>query len=251
MRRQLIIAGFTVLAAGVLLLAIIMTGKAARNVLRDADRYQIPFSRIDTPSPPGLEREAFLGEIRYYGEFPETVSVLDDSLPERLRTAAARHPWVERVDAVELGPGRRVRMAITFRTPVLAVVTDEGGRAVRAVDARAILLPRGADTLTLPHFKVKGSAGTAGKPWEDPLVVTAATVAGQLHSHQDQLKLTEFRMVGDQLRLRRGDAPNAPEVIWGRGDDSEPPPARKLQNLREQAHRLQESGGAVIDLRRD
>jgi len=246
-RRQLIIAGFTVLAAGILLFAIIMTGKAARNAMRDADRYQIPFTRIECETPPGLDREAFLGEVRYYGEFPESVSVVDDTLPPRLSEALVRHPWVERVEKVELGPGKRVRAAVTFRTPVLAVVTE----TIRAVDARGVLLPRGADTLNLPHLRTPSPPGASGRPWGDPRVESVAAVAGLLHAHQSQLKLVDVRFVGDQLRLRRGDAPGAAEVIWGAGDDSEPPPALKLARLLDQAKRLDEPGGVVIDLRRE
>lgn len=238
------------LAAGVMLLAIIVLGKAARNVLRDADRYQLPFAAMDCPAPPGLDRAAFLGEVRYAGQLPETVSVLDDTLPPRLRDAFARHPWVARVESVEVGPGRRVRVALTFRVPVMAVVADGGTRTVRAVDAAGVLLPRGAATLDLPHLRAGPATGAAGKPWGDPRVEAAAAVAGHLHPHQPQLRLSEFRYEGDQLRLRRGAAGNAPEVIWGARDQG-PTPARKVERLLELANRLDEPGGPVIDLRQE
>src|SRR5262245_27078557 len=121
-----------------------IAGKLARNALSSDERYQYPFKAIECSNPPGLEREAFLGEVRYLGEFPEAVPLLDDALPSQLAAAFAKHPWVERVDKVDIGPGRRLAVRLTFRTPMIGV---RHAGAMRAVDAHGILLPRGADTL--------------------------------------------------------------------------------------------------------
>ena len=137
MRRQLIIAGFTVLICGLLLGGLMIVAKLARNALRTDERYQYPFKAIECPAPPGLEREAFLGEVRYLGELSESVPLLDESLPNRHAGAFARHPWVERVDKVEIGPSRRIAVRLTFRTPVLGVM--QGGQVIRAVDAHGVL----------------------------------------------------------------------------------------------------------------
>src|SRR5262249_45926022 len=153
------------------------------------------------PAPPGLEREAFLGEVRYLGEFSESVPLLDDAMPARLSAAFARHPWVERVDKIDVGPGRRLGVRLTFRTPVLGVIQND--RVVRAVDSSGILLPRGAGTLLLPHISTSIAPAGPGKPWGDPRVESAAAVAALLRPHQERLELTDFRWQGDALHLRR------------------------------------------------
>ncbi len=242
MRRQLIIAGFVVLACGLLLGALLISGKVARNILSTNERYRYPFKAIECPTPPGLEREAFLGEVRYLSELPETVPLLDEALAERLAAAFARHPWVERVEKVEIGPGRRIAVRPTFRTPVLGVTHD---RVIRAVDASGILLPRGADTLLLPHMSTTIAPAGPGKPWGDPHVERAAAVAAILRPHQERLKLTDFRWEGDVLKLRREDA-KGPTVIWGDATDGE----RKLQRLVARAAELDAAKGE-IDLRKD
>jgi hypothetical protein len=242
-RRQLIIAGFTVLACGLLLGGLMIAGKLARNALQTDERYQFPFKAIECPAPPGLEREAFLGEVRYLGEFPESVPLLDDALPARLTAAFVRHPWVERVDKVDVGPGRRLAVRLTFRTPILGVIQTD--RVVRAVDASGILLPRGADTLLLPHISTSVTPAGPGKPWGDPHVERAAAVAALLRPHQERVKLTDFRWEGESLQLRREGA-KSPVVIWGDSNDGE----RKLQRLLAQASKL-DTAKAEIDLRKE
>jgi hypothetical protein len=237
-RRQLIIAGFTVLACGLLLGGLMMAGKLARNALRNEERYQFPFGAIECPAPPGLELEAFLGEVRYLGEFPESIPLFDDGLPARLSAAFTRHPWVERVDKVSVGPGRRVVVTLTFRTPILGVIQPD--RSVRAVDGSGILLPRGADTLTLPHLATSIAPAGPGKPWGDPHVERAAAVAALLRPHQDRLKLAAFRWEGDVLKLRREGA-MGPVVIWGDASNGE----RKLQRLLARGADLDSMGGEI------
>src|SRR5205085_1645284 len=72
------------------------------------------------------EPGAFLGEVQYLGGLPERLALLDDDLPGRLAEAFARHPWVEKVERVEVVPPGRVRARLTYRTPVLAVWLIEG-----------------------------------------------------------------------------------------------------------------------------
>src|SRR5260221_6766008 len=176
-----------------------------RDPLRVARRYQYPFQQIDCPAPPGTDRGQFLGEVRYYGEFDESVSLLDEDLPRRLADAFARHAWVEKVERVEITPERRIQVTLTFRTPVLAVVYSDGGPVVRAVDRQGILLPRAVDTLLLPHLagRAEPPGNGAGKPWGSPQVEDAAKVAGLLNPHQSKLKLTELRWQEQDLRLLR------------------------------------------------
>jgi hypothetical protein len=257
-RRQILIAAVTLLASAVLVAALVVAGKLARNSLESTERYQLPFNDIDCPSPPGMARDTFISQVRYYGEFPEMISVLDASLPARLSEAFARHPWVEKVDAIEVGPGRHIRAWLAFRVPVLAVAYMQQTLQVRAADSMGVLLPHDAATQSLPRLTGKEipPPGTSGRPWGNSQVEGACRLAGLLKPHQPALKLKEFRLQAGLIHLRRDAPSSAPDVIWGQppgletGD--EPAADVKLRRLNSLADRLGAAAGqATIDLRRD
>lgn len=102
-------------AAAVVVGGLIAVGNAARDSLGPQDRYLLPFNEIECPAPPGQSRAEFLGEVQYIGAFPDRVNVLDPTLPDRLRTAFAKHKKVERVVRVTVAPPRRVQVELTFR----------------------------------------------------------------------------------------------------------------------------------------
>ena len=85
------------LVAGVAIAGIIAVGNAARNSLGPNDRYLVPFNQIECATPPGIDRSVFLGEVQYNGQFPDSINVLDPTLPDRLRSAFERHRRVQRV----------------------------------------------------------------------------------------------------------------------------------------------------------
>jgi hypothetical protein len=181
MRTRLSQVLFPVLGAALLVLALIGLSKAAREQLRQHERYTVAFADIDCDAPPGMERAAFLAEVQYLGQFPDRLPSLDEDGPARLAAAFARHPWVEKVEGVRVLPPDRVRVRLTFRVPALAVPQPGG---LRAVDARGILLPPGAPTEGLPVFRGRAAppAGLAGEPWGDPAVAAAAAKASHEHA---------------------------------------------------------------------
>lgn len=154
----LVIAGF--------LGALIVLGRWGREQLRGRDRYLVPLAEIECVPPPGLERQEFLDEVQYLAELPARLPLLDEALPARLEAAFARHPWVERVEAVTITPPRRIAVRLTYRRPVLAV--PHGG-VLRAVDGAGVLLPRGAPTDGLPRYDGTPAPprGGAGSAWGD------------------------------------------------------------------------------------
>src|SRR5438309_1362544 len=87
---------------GLLLVGLAAFGPWALEQLRPRDRYRLSLAEVDCPSPPGLAKNEFLEEVQYYGELPEELEVLDRHLPGRLADAFALHPWVERVERVEV-----------------------------------------------------------------------------------------------------------------------------------------------------
>jgi hypothetical protein len=175
LRRWIGPALLPVLGAALFLAALAVLGKLTRDHLRHDQRYTIAFADIDCEPPPGMERGDFLDDVQYRSSLPNDVPLLDETVAERLSAAFARHPWVEKVAAVEVSPPRRVQVRLTYRVPVLAVPFDG---ELRAVDAHGILLPATARVTGLPVYR--GTAprpGPAGTPWGDAEVEAAARAA--------------------------------------------------------------------------
>jgi hypothetical protein len=231
MRKSVLQIVVPAAAAVALLLVLIALGRAARDRLRGEDRYFLALADIDCPSPPGLERGEFLGEVQYLSHLPDRLPTLDDDLPSLLTAAFALHPWVEKVDRAVVTPGR-VRVQLTFRTPTLVVPQPDGPRVV---DGRGVLLPSGASTtgLLVLRGKVPALTGVAGQTWDDPSVTAAAAVADLLRSHQEGFILTEIES-GEGGWVLRG---NSVRVLWGAKPGSEGPEearaSEKVQRLLE------------------
>ncbi len=156
--------------------------------------------------------------MQYFAGLPDAVCVLDDGLPARLSAAFAKHPWVERVEGVEVEAGRKVRVRLTYRTAVLRV--RGRGDAQWAVDANGVRLPTAAvdDALPLLGGDVPPPTGPEGRPWGDDRVQGAARTAALLRPHQEPLKLRKIEIGADGLALR-GDGWRA---RWGAAPGSEP-----------------------------
>src|SRR4051794_5186080 len=116
---------------------IIYLGHAALDELRGRQPDTVRFTEVVCEPPPGLSRVDFLDEVQYLTGLPTTLNVHDD-LPRRLADAFAQHPWVDKVERVQILAGNSVRVQLKFRTPVLAVPWDG---QFRAVDAAGVLLP--------------------------------------------------------------------------------------------------------------
>lgn len=128
----------TLLVAAGALVALNVAGGDALRRIGGRDRYRVAFADVACNTPPGLDRPTFLAEVRYVGELPESVSPLDPTDCDRLAAGFRKHPWVESVEAVTPEPGS-VRVALRFRTPVLAVTTTTG--EPRLLDRNGVLLP--------------------------------------------------------------------------------------------------------------
>lgn len=259
MRKRLLRFLVPVLAAGLLLAGLIALGQWARDALRPRGRYAVAFADIACEPPPGEKRDLFLSEVQYLGEQPARLSLLDDDLPGRLTRAFLRHPWVEKVEGVEVVPPRQVRVRLVYRTPVLAVFSPpsttvtrmppEQRRAQREAQPEHSWIPRVVDghgfvlpptrmsVRDLPALKdddIPPPAAAAGAPWGDRRVEAAARTAGFLHPYQDRFRFTLVVVKDDGLVLS-----NAPAAVvrWGHAPgeeaDDEAPAARKLERLLE------------------
>jgi hypothetical protein len=258
MRKSLLQALLPPLIAVLFLAVVILLGKAAHEALRGGDRASIAFADIDCPPPPGQERADFLGEVQYLGGLPERVNVLDDGLAERLAGAFAKHPWVEKVQRVQVMPPKKVRVQVVYRTPVLAVYrwhTPEERKTLYkvqpgglghvqlpewVVDGQSILLPATAPQEGLPtlYAKIPPPSGSSGTAWGDVTVLAAAKTGNYLRPYRERLQLTGYAIdVNDSVLLLSvyPEGRLIAQVIWGHapGDEQpdEPSAAEKLQRL--------------------
>jgi hypothetical protein len=103
------------LAVALLLGGVLLIGRLTHHRARTLDRYCITFSEIDCNVPPGMKRDDFLTEVQYLASLPDRVELLQDGLAAKLARAFAQHPRVAKVERVEVLPGRRVRVELTFR----------------------------------------------------------------------------------------------------------------------------------------
>jgi hypothetical protein len=165
-------------AAGLFLAGLIVLGRQALAHLHSQERYLFPFADITCEPPSHLTRPQFLDEVQYLSGMPDALHLLDEQLPLRLAEAFGRHPWVQRVDRVVIGPGHRVEVRLAPRVAVLGV--PYAGR-VRAVDRFGVLLRGDARVEGLPVYagKVRAPAGPAGTPWGDAAVEEAARRAAE------------------------------------------------------------------------
>ena len=158
---------------------LVVVGRAARDHLRQQDRYQLAFREIDCVPPPGVAKKDFLDEVQYLAGLSDRVQLLDDRLSATLGEAFARHPWVEKVERVEIAPAGAIKVRLSYRRPVLAVAAPNRPRPV-VVDGKGIVLPANAATEKLPLFKASTPPdGAAGTIYGNPAVEAAARKASE------------------------------------------------------------------------
>ena len=213
LRLLLLVGGPLLFLAG-----LVYAGRWTLEQIRGQDRFAFAFADIECTPPEGQDRNGFLAEVRYLTDSPERWQLLDDQLTPRLADVFARHPWVEKVERVEVVPPRQVRVRLAYRVPVLAVKQSD---QIRVVDARGILLPASARTEGLPvlrgSFAMPG--GPAGTLWGDPVVEGAARTAQLLRPKQDLLHLTTVENGSKGLIWR---TPAGSRVLWGQPLGTEP-----------------------------
>jgi hypothetical protein len=171
-------AAALLLGLGLFVAGLIVLGEYAQEQLRDRDRYTLPFADIEClPAPPYQPRRDFLDEVQYLARLPGRLPLLDPDLAKRLAEGFAQHPWVRKVEQVEV-TAKQVRVRLSYRRPALAV---RRGESVRVVDADGILLPKGAPAEGLPVFagQAPRPAGPAGTRWGDADVEEAARKAAK------------------------------------------------------------------------
>jgi hypothetical protein len=225
------------LVALLMLAGVLLLGRAARDELVAQDRYTGAFAEIECAPPMGMEREAFLDEVQYLASQPDRLPLLDETLAARLAEAFARHPWVERVERVEVTARRQVHVRLAYRVPVMAVPSwprEPGDPELTVVDGSGVLLPPLLSGQGLPELAnaVTRPAGPSGTAWGDPVVLAAARTAALLQPHQERLQVQKYEVKEGVVRLVLKDGGR---VVWGGapGEEAagEPTAEEKLQRL--------------------
>lgn len=185
--RRLLAISLTLAAVAGVVFGISRLGEEARRGIGSQGRYAVRFADVQCDSPPGLERAAFLSEVRYVANFPETFQSLDPDLNAKLTAAFAQHPWVANVETVSVSPEGIVQVKLRFRVPALAVHSPDGGR--RLVDATGVVLP--------PEASADGVAELANP------VLTPIPIAGQAWADADVKRALELVDAHQPRRLEK------------------------------------------------
>jgi hypothetical protein len=151
--------------------------------LSSRPEYQIDWKGVTvTPTPRGVPARV-VEDVRKQAQLPERLSLLQPGLAKEIAGAFAKHPWIERVDRVEVKRQRRIEVDLTYRRVAMVVETSRG---FYPVDAHSVLLPPAdfspEDVNKLPVCRnVKTlPQGEAGEPWGDVVVECAAKIADSI-----------------------------------------------------------------------
>jgi hypothetical protein len=186
--------GLTLAVIAGLLYGLGRLGDEARRRVGPRDRYRVRFADIECDAPPGLDRAAFLAEVRYVGKLPETFNVSAEDATERLAAGFAAHPWVKAVEGIDVEPPTRVRVRLRFRVPVVVVKTAAG--VVRLVDDGGALLPVSAVPAGVSELltTVPTPTAAAGQVWADGTVRRAVELVAAYHPQSMERTQTGWRL---------------------------------------------------------
>ncbi|MFM8476175.1 MAG: cell division protein FtsQ/DivIB [Planctomycetaceae bacterium] len=221
--------------------------------------YQITAAEIILQSPPRWVPADIREQVFEKTATSGSLSLLDDTLSERVAAAFHTHPWVLRVIRVRKSWPAKVHVEVEWRRPVAMITGIDG---FYPVDENGVLLPSRdfapADLKRYPIVENVCSVplGRVGEAWGDPVVNQAAELAAALLESAPEsgswwVRLNLAAIVAPrtnslttpvddlefELRTAGGSA-----VIWGRGPGSLHPAelstSRKLERLAEFTNRF-------------
>ena len=219
--------------------------------IRSQPEYRLKVERITVSPPPIWVPECFVENVLRTSGLDRTGSLLDRSIDQKLMEAFVTHPWVERVERIELRYPSGADVRLSYRIPV-ALVEIPGrnaqGRNIVPVDRHGVVLPQEFLTDTLydrrsEHFVIQGiqslPLGSVGTPWGDPLVQTAAQLADALTDVAEPLTLAQIVLAsGGTWRLQ---TVAGTEFHWGPfapGEQSIETKKKRLRDLHDQFRSL-------------
>ncbi len=244
-------------------------GTRIRNWLPDLsqrDEYRVRTAEITITRRPHWIPHDLVAQVIERSKLPAEMSLLDDSLTQKVAEAFRRHPWVTAVRVRKSVPGR-VEVELTYRQPVAMVQVKSG---LYPVDAEGVLLPPGdfaaAEVRQYPVIVNIQSTpqGPAGTEWGDVAVVGAARLAAVLAPHWKKFRLAAIHVP----RRTKADisieelvfellCSGGSRIVWGRAPQSGHPgelsAEQKIGRLKEYLGRYgdfdQPHGPYEIDIR--
>ncbi len=182
----------TLVVAMVLLAAGVAMRKAWDRLnaeLARSPRFQITADLIHlTPEqyPPWIRSDVKLQVFRDSG-ITDSLTLLDEpgDIQQRLVDAFELHPWIRKVNRVNLSGPRRIDIELEYREPVAVVEATASGTSVMLpVDRDAVRLPddelTDVEKLYLPRISGIEDRPLVGEAWSDLRMQGAARMASQL-----------------------------------------------------------------------
>ncbi len=162
-------------------------------------RYRLSVAAIEITPPPPWVRCDIKSEVFRNSDLLGDVSILTDAekIHGRLVDAFELHPWVEKVEQIELLAPAAARVKLSYRRPVAAIeVTRDGVAELLPVDATAVRLPDGdlseAEKRYLPRITDAQTQVLVGEPWTDSRIVGAVRLAFSLLDNWERLHLVDI-----------------------------------------------------------
>ena len=228
----------------VLFVAVVLAGLGVERLYRTVQtqlaglpRYRLTAESIVVTAPPPWIRSDVKAEVLRDSNLLSDVSILGEprQVHTRLVDAFQLHPWIERVERVELVSPAGAQISLTYRRPIAAVEVQRGNVTdLHLVDRQAVRLPdtdlTEAEKLYLPRIaSVQGSV-LVGEPWTDPRVVGAVQLAVSLAEKWETLHLVDI-IPSNYPEIRRSQkyyiyqlrASYGTQILWGAAPGMAPP----------------------------
>ena len=191
----LVLAGFSGLGA----LGWHLVGEQIRN----RQEYRLTADNVIVSQKPDWITDQFVEDVLRTSGLNRSGSLLDKTLPQKLAEAFFAHPWVEQVEQVKLRHPSGADVKLVYRAPIALVEVIQPGmqRSIIPVDRNGVVLPtdfltRSESEQNKPLLTIQGvqssPLGSVGAPWGDPLVQSAAQLAGTLDDIARPLKLASI-----------------------------------------------------------
>jgi cell division septal protein FtsQ len=232
------------IVAGFLLALRLIWNAVGRDVLASG-QYQVTVDSLELTSlPEWIHRDLRADLIRDLA-LDGPLSIMDEALTDRVRSALSLNPWIARVERIEKRHPARVKIDVVYRRP--ACMVEVAGELI-PVDGEAIVLP--GDDFTPLEKQTRyprlagidsGPLGPAGTRWGNARVAGGAEIAAVLLPAWERFQLERIiptAMPGQvreydqtyELLTRRGTW-----IFWGRAPGAnmpgEPAAADKLARL--------------------
>ncbi|MDR0336137.1 MAG: hypothetical protein LBI18_03505 [Planctomycetaceae bacterium] len=216
-----------------------------RSQIIHRSEYRLSADRILVTVPPVWVPEDFVADILQSSGLDTNSTLFDVSLPQKLSQAFLASPWVEEVRRVQTCYPSGAEVQLVYRVPVALVEMVSQG--LYPVDRNGILLPTDYFISVAPetrasYLRITGirslPLGVTGTLWGDPMVHTAAQLAGLLEDVAEKLGLVkiipshEATPTGQRIVCRL-QTNSETEILWGRFELNDPKNINKKNRLLE------------------